>query len=199
MAANFEVFIRSVADSAVFWVGLFLMIEPYLEGAAPKVSAFLKEWLDPCRRKRVFRIVGLMAIFFACFQAWNVQYEANGTNQNRFAMKALLSTSIKEGEELTRNWFKRDDDTNFKHETNLWTNKTGQLVKAAYGEGEVAVWASDAGYTNHSDGKVHTEMYNWIINRLQRTNDLMEKVDSKPMQPRFDPNNYKWVTECSDC
>ena len=121
MAANFEVFIRSVADSAVFWVGLFLMIEPYLEGAAPKVSAFLKEWLDPCRRKRVFRIVGLMAIFFACFQEWNVQYEANGTNQNRFAMKALLSTSIKEGEELTRNWFKRDDDTNFKHETNLWT------------------------------------------------------------------------------
>jgi hypothetical protein len=199
MVANFGVFIRSVADSAIFWIGLFLMIEPYLEGAAPQVSAFLKRWLEPNRRKRLFRAVGLVAIFFACFQAWNVQYEANGTNQNRFAMKDLLSISIKEGEELGKDWFKRDDDEKFKYETNVWTNKTGQLIKAAYGDGEVAVWASDAGYINYTDGKVHTEMHNWIINRLHRTNDLMDKIDSKPMLPGFDPHNYKWVTECKGC
>jgi len=114
-------------------------------------------------------------------------------------MKELIGKAMDEGEKLDTDWFKRTDDANFKHAINVWTNKTGHLIEDAYGKGEATVWMSDAGYTSYSDGKVHTDMHNWIVHRLQRLNDLVGKVDTIPMQPNFDPKNYYWVTECPNC
>src|SRR5258706_14139831 len=98
MLGNLVVFFRAVADHWLFWIGLFLMIEPYLERVAPRTWEAINRHLanHPERRKKLFRIGGAIALFFACFQAWNVQYEAGVKNGDRVAMKALLSVGIKE-------------------------------------------------------------------------------------------------------
>src|SRR5258708_21583482 len=102
MLHNLVLFLEAVADHWLFWIGLFLMIEPYLERVAPKtwetVTRHLAE--HPERRKRLFRIVGAIALFFACFQAWNVEHKAGTENADRVVMKALISKVINEGEAL---------------------------------------------------------------------------------------------------
>jgi hypothetical protein len=206
---NFWVFIGAVADNWIFWVGLFLMIEPYLEGAAPKTFKIWRELshLYPAARRKVFRIVGVIALLTAIFQTWNAEYEgrlAAESNQvlepldKRLAMKNLISTAISEGEALGKDWFKKEDQP-FLHDTNVWTNKTGNMVEDAYGKGELSLWMSDAGFTNHADGKKHTDLHNWIVNRLTRLNELMKRVDSIRMVPSFDPKNYHWVEKCDGC
>jgi hypothetical protein len=202
MMGNFFAFVESVADHTLFWVGAFLMIGPYFEGAAPHWWQIASNYIveRPERRKILFRTVGFAAILFSCFQAWNTQYEAAGQNQNHLAMKALLSTAIDEGEALNKDWFKRTDANAYLHEANIWSNKTGHLIEDAYGKGEADVFASDAGIISYVDPqKPATKTHSEIINRLQRLNELMPRVDTLPMQPNFDPNKYHWVTECADC
>jgi hypothetical protein len=176
------------------------MIEPYLEGAAPRTWKTIREHLGkhPERRKKIFRVVGAIALFFACFQAWNVQYETSTRNADRAVMKTLISLGIKEGEGLATNWTAKEADS-FKHETNFWTNRIGHLIDDAYGGGEASLLMSDAGYISYSDGTKQTDTRNWIIHRLQRLNELIPRVDSLPLQPHFDPKNYHWADKCSEC
>lgn len=202
MIHNFFAFIGAVAIQWFFWIGLILMIEPYLEAVAPLVADILERFFNrrPARRQMIFRLAGALALVFACFQAWEVQYEAAGNNQNRFAMKELLHTAINEGEELNKDWFKRTDADAYRHEANVWANKTGHLIEDAYGRGEADVFVSDAGiisYGNPSQPElgIHSE----INNRLQRLNELMSRVEVLLMRPGFNPNNYHWVTQCDAC
>ena len=178
------------------------MIEPYLEGAAPRTWDSIRKYLakHPERRKKLFRLAGAIALFFACFQAWNVQYEANVGNADRVAMKSLISVGIKEGEGLIKNSSNKDEDADsFKHESNLWTNRIGHLVEDAYGSGEASLLMSDAGYISYSDGKKQTDTRNWIIHRLQRLNELIPRVAFLPLQSNFDPKNYHWAEKCPEC
>jgi hypothetical protein len=39
----------------------------------------------------------------------------------------------------------------------------------------------------------------WMVNRLQRANELMQRIDALSLLPGFDPNNYHWRTECPGC
>jgi hypothetical protein len=151
--------------------------------------------------------LGIGCLFIASYQAWSDEHEARvkveqseQQNQKRPAMKNLLSTAINEGEALNKEWFKRTDVDAYLHEANVWTNKTGHLINDAYGEGELAVWMSNAGIISFADpNKPTTKTNSWIVNRLQRLNELMIRVDILPMQPGFDPNHYRWVAECVDC
>jgi hypothetical protein len=152
-----------------------------------------------------------MRLLLAPYWVWENEHQARSTaeaqnknsaeqNQRRLAMKTLLSTAINEGGALSKEWFKRTDADAYLHEANVWTNKTGHLIEDAYGKGELAGWMSDAGiisFANRNEPAMKTR--SWIINRLQRLNELMLRVDTLPMHPGFDPNNYLWVTECADC
>jgi hypothetical protein len=200
MLHNFGEFCWAVADHWLFWIGLFLMIEPYLERVAPRTWETISKHLanHPERRKKLFRIIGAIALFFACFQAWNVEHTKRTENADRVAMKALVSVGIKEGEALTLNYEKKDADK-FKHETNFWTNRIGHLVEEAYGEGESSLLMSDAGYISYTDGKDQTNTRNWILHRLQRLNDLIPRVDTLPLQSSFDAKNYHWADKCAEC
>ena len=62
---NIPAFIGSVAGHWAFWIGLVLMVEPYLEGAFPSVATWIKRLLVDERRKWVFRIAGIVALLVA--------------------------------------------------------------------------------------------------------------------------------------
>jgi hypothetical protein len=87
------------------------------------------------------------------------QNETSGAQyQKLIAMKNLFSTAIDEGEALGKDWFQKDNQP-FLHDTNVWTNKVGNLIEDAYGKGEVKLWMSDAGYTSFSDGKKNIQRF----------------------------------------
>lgn len=198
---NLITFVLAVADTWFFWIGIALMIEPFLEGAWPRFYQLVKAYFvkHPDRRRKIFRTLGIIALFFAFFQAWNAQYEAAGLNKDRVAMKALIADALNESDKLQENWWIRTDDDQFTHETNIWINKVGSLIDDAYGKGEATAWNSDAGVSNFTDGKKHTDLHNAIANRATRLKELIPRIDSLPMREGFDPNNYHWVTECKVC
>ena len=73
---NIYSFVLAVADHAVFWVGLALMIEPYFDGFNWSVWKRIKErhLTNPATRKRIFRMVGIICIGIGVFQAWNDEH-----------------------------------------------------------------------------------------------------------------------------
>jgi hypothetical protein len=140
-----------------------------------------------------------VALLIAFFQAWNTQYEMVRQNDQRFAMKDLLGNVIVEGEAIVQSHKQSkeqaDADT-YQHDAEKWATKTDNLIEDAYGKGEAAVWASNAGLTSMNTVGYPTGLIrSWVINRLQRSNELMSRVDNLPLLPGFDPHNYHWRAE----
>lgn len=161
-------------------------------------------------------LVALIAVigtrlFLAPYWVWENEHQARlaaeeknlssaAEKQRRVATENLISDAIDEGNSLVKDWFKRDDADAYKHEANIWVNKTGHLIADAYGKGQVAVFLSDAGIISYVDPrKPITETHSEIINRLQRLNELESRIDTIPIQSTFDPDNYHWVTQCDGC
>jgi hypothetical protein len=73
LLARIAQFAVKIIDRWAFWVGLLLIVEPYLEGVAPTLSKQLRIWLSgkPALRSRVFRAAGVIALCVAAFQAWD--------------------------------------------------------------------------------------------------------------------------------
>ena len=78
MFNNIGAFFWAVADHWLFWIGIGLMIEPYLEGGWPTTYKALKAHFAkyPKRRQTNFRKAGAIALLIACYQAWNVEYQS---------------------------------------------------------------------------------------------------------------------------
>ena len=74
---NVATFIQAVAGHWLSWVGLLLMVEPYLEGAFPSAAACIRWLLADERRKRFFRFAGVLALLVACFQVWDDEHRAH--------------------------------------------------------------------------------------------------------------------------
>ena len=121
-------FLTAVADRWAFWIGLLLMIEPFSESAFPVFAARIKRVLADDRRKMAFRIAGAIALFVACFQAWDEQFELAAGNVNRLAMKDLIGTAINEGAELSKTHKsskEASDAVSYQHAAEIWATKTG--------------------------------------------------------------------------
>ena len=127
-----------------------------------------------------------------------VSNEAAGQIQDRLAMKDLIGQVIDEADKIGADWATKDE-VEFKHQTNLWTNKSGNLIEDAYGKGEASLFMNDAGYISYSDGSQRAKLHNWIIHRVQRLNELFQRVDMLAMRPEFDPKKYHWVGKCDSC
>jgi hypothetical protein len=142
---NVIAFIIAVTGQWFFWVGTALRIEPYLEVAFPKIGDVIRRLLADGRRQTFFRVVGIMALLIAFFQAWNTQYEMVRQNEQRFAVKDLLGTAISEGEAIVASHKQSKEQADadaYRHDANKWATKTDNLVEDAYGKGEAAVFAS---------------------------------------------------------
>jgi hypothetical protein len=121
-----------------FWVGIALRIEPYLEGAFPQVGNVIRRLLADGRCQKFFRVVGIVALLIAFFQAWNTQYEMVRQNDQRFAMKDLLGNIIVEGEAIVQSHKQSKEQADaytYQHDAEKWAAKTDNLIEDVYGKG----------------------------------------------------------------
>ena len=87
--SRFFEFIGIVARGWLFWIGLLLMVEPYLEGTAPRFYSRLNQILGG-RRRSIFVTAGIIALVISFFQAWDAQKteaEAARTTAKEFQTK----------------------------------------------------------------------------------------------------------------
>jgi hypothetical protein len=135
---NVVAFIEAVTGQWFFWVGIALRIEPYLEGAFPQVGNVIRRLLADGRRQKFFRVVGIVALLIAFFQAWNTQYEMVRQNDQRFAMKDLLGNIIVEGEAIVQSHKQSKEQADaytYQHDAEKWAAKTDNLIEDVYGKG----------------------------------------------------------------
>ena len=77
-------------------------------------------------------------------------------------------------------------------------DQDGTMIQSAYGPAEAAVFGSDAGLPLMNVVGAPTELVrSWNMNRLQRLNNLVKRVDTLPTEAGFDAAHYKW--ECPEC
>jgi hypothetical protein len=139
-------FLLAVAEHGFFWIGLALMIEPYLEGFAPnswkKLQAFLAR--KPQRRQHVFGVVGALAIIFGCFQAFDeVKSQLRQANEKleqisqRTAIKDRLQQFYVDVGPLIERPLPKDiseeDFNKYVDETTSWMNKTAHWIETHMG------------------------------------------------------------------
>src|SRR5260370_16995312 len=80
-------FATAVGGGWMFWIGLVLTMEPYLERAAPDAWERFKTFLakKPDRRRQVFRVFGFVALLISVFQAWDEQRAARAVAERKIA------------------------------------------------------------------------------------------------------------------
>ena len=172
------------------------------------ITVTISQWFKDSPRARAILVVasillGSVAVVATFYSQHEIVVARDSEVVRRLATKDLLSASIAEGEALIKSHKEskgQADADAYRHKANEWATKTSNLVEDAYGKAEAAVWGSDAGLTsfnivNYPTGRI----LSWMINRLQRSNELIVRVDTILLLPGFDPNNYHWRTECPDC
>ena len=66
-----------------------------------------------------------------------------------------------------------------KRDAETWGTKTRDLIAAAYGDGEAALFADSSGYVFYGDGSERSMIRNWIDGRLRRISELLRRTDSE--------------------
>ena len=81
-------------------------------------------------------------------------------------------------------------DDQFEQQTGEWATHTHQVISAAYGDGEAALFVSDAGYMGSTVGGQHSEKAKNILiflyHRLDRVSALISRSDSLTLRSDFD-------------
>lgn len=107
--------------------------------------------------------------------------------ERKVAAKNMLGRLIKEGEALSLPAPIEEMTAN----ANRWGKQAGQFVATAFGDGEAEMLFSDAGYVFHSGNGEVGKGRNWIIGRLRRLIELMQRVDHAELRADFDPRAFE--------
>src|SRR4051812_23453710 len=93
------------------------------------------------------------------------------------AVKDLLGRALSSADDLAS---LLNDGEVEKAKTNAeeWGKQTRDLVTAAYGSGEGALFLDDSGYVFYSDGSDKAQIRNWIQGRVRRIGELLRRADS---------------------
>ena len=75
---------------------------------------------------------------------------------------------------------------NDEEKAKAWARETRDFIRAAFGDGEAALFLSDAGFVFYGGGE-DTRVRNWMIGRLKRLGNLIERADTVAIRPDFKP------------
>jgi hypothetical protein len=73
-----------------------------------------------------------------------------------------------------------------------WVNKTYDLIAAAYGDGEAALFMDNSGYIFYSDGSEKSKVRNWVDARARRLAELIPRTDRIAIRDDFDPKKFDY-------
>jgi hypothetical protein len=75
---------------------------------------------------------------------------------------------------------------NDEEKAKAWGKETRDFIRTAFGDGEAALFLSDAGFVFYG-GDEDTRVRNWMIGRLRRLSSIIERADSLTIRPDFKP------------
>jgi hypothetical protein len=104
-------------------------------------------------------------------------------------MKDLLGKAIVSGGRLIEEQKDKEEQQTEK-DASVWVEKTKELIAAAYGDGEAALFLDDSGYVFYGDGSRKSNIRNWIDGRMRRISELLRRADSLAVRKEFDPVKF---------
>src|SRR5215813_13320522 len=105
-------------------------------------------------------------------------------------VKDLLGKTVAAGTQLLRE-LKDKEVGQAENDAENWGQKARDLVAAAYGDGEAALFLDSSGYTFYSDGSPKSHIRNWIDGRLRRLTGLLQRADTLTVRSEFDPTKFE--------
>jgi hypothetical protein len=104
-------------------------------------------------------------------------------------VKALLGKALAAGASLIEEQNKKAEDK-AKQDAETWVTQTHNLIVAAYGDGEAALFLDSSGYVFYGDGSGKSNIRNWIDGRMRRITELQHRTDSLAAKDEFDPTQF---------
>jgi hypothetical protein len=105
-------------------------------------------------------------------------------------VKGLLAKALVSGDTLIRSHKDTNEDQAQK-DAEKWGQQTHDLIAAAYGEGEAALFLDDSGYVFYSVPLPMNTIRNWIDGRMRRLTELLKRSDTLSTRTDFDPAKFE--------
>ena len=101
-------------------------------------------------------------------------------------VKGLLAKALVSGDKLIRS-HKDTDEDQAKKDAEKWGQQTHDLIAAAYGDGEAALFLDSSGYVFYGGSPIR----NWIDGRMRRLTELLKRIDTLSTRIDFDPAKFE--------
>jgi hypothetical protein len=105
-------------------------------------------------------------------------------------VKDLLGKALASGDKLIQSQKDKDEDQAEK-DAQRWVEQTRNLIAAAYGEGEAALFLDDSGYLFYSGSSPKSKIRNWIEGRMRRISELLKRTDTLNPRSDFEPAKFE--------
>jgi hypothetical protein len=105
-------------------------------------------------------------------------------------VKGLLGKALASGTDLLRSQKDKKDEQAEK-DAEGWGQQTHDLIAAAYGEGEAALFLDSSGYVFYGDSSDKSKIRNWVDGRMRRISELLKRIDSLTPRADFDPAKFE--------
>jgi sensor domain CHASE-containing protein len=105
-------------------------------------------------------------------------------------VKLLLGKYLTAGNQLIAELANKDDAT-AKTDAETWVTQSHNLIAAAYGDGEAALFLDDSGYIFYANGSAKSRIRNWIDGRLRRMTELLRRTDTLTVKQDFSSAQFR--------
>jgi hypothetical protein len=102
-------------------------------------------------------------------------------------VKDRLVSAISDGSDLVQGLPNETDDFMVERAVEAWAHRTRDLIDAAYGSDEAALFMDNSGYAFYSDGTARRSLGNFVDGRIRRLSELLRRADSMTVREEFDP------------
>ena len=119
-----------------------------------------------------------------------IEFAAQKAKNER--VKALLGKALAAGANLIEEENKKAEDK-AKQDAERWATQTHNLIAAAYGDGEAALFLDSSGYVFYQAAGENAEkskIRNWVDGRMRRITELLRRTDLLTAKDEFDPTQF---------
>jgi hypothetical protein len=134
--------------------------------------------------KLILAITAVICGVSASFSVWRrerLARLAEAPAGKRMIVKNAIGAAIREAEQLYRQSADRQ-------RVEAWGTQINNVIVAAFGEGESALFLSDAGLVSYVHDGMKQEMI-WLERRIRRLNELLTRADTISIRTDYTPTN----------
>jgi len=116
--------------------------------------------------------------------------EAKDNRERTEKVKTLLVDSLNESNRLLKDITPNSVEASDKA-TDEWGHRAHDLITAAYGASESALFLSNSGYVFYGDGSPASNMRNWVDGRQRRLTELLARTSTLVVREDFDASKFQ--------